>query len=218
MPRGTSAVDYRAHNPTDGGSIPSPATKHQKIFMYAIDTKLMPFKYQKKTAKKNWQNIFLADSPLPELLTFCQECVDQNLVLNLVTRLKYDKGQLIILSENLTWVTMDGIIKIDEDFSNNEPWQYIVRYYAVDLSKAKLFVQKIEDMSANFSLKKFWHQNKFDFSVEYSTVDFATEITSFEWVNIPCAEIWGISWPSAQIAYDMKYCWTNNLWSPSTVG
>ena len=34
MPRGTSAVDYRAHNPKDGGSIPSPATKHG-VFMIA---------------------------------------------------------------------------------------------------------------------------------------------------------------------------------------
>ena len=33
MPRGTSAVDYRAHNPKDGGSIPSPATKHGFIMI-----------------------------------------------------------------------------------------------------------------------------------------------------------------------------------------
>jgi hypothetical protein len=36
MPRGTSAVDYRAHNPTDGGSIPSPATKHGFIMIEII--------------------------------------------------------------------------------------------------------------------------------------------------------------------------------------
>ena len=178
--------------------------------MYAIDTKLKPFEYQKKAAKKNWQNIFLADSPPPELVTFCQECVDQNLVLNLVTRLKQDQDQLLVLSEcsnKLTWMTIDGVIKTDEDFSKNEPWQYIVRYYAVDLLKAKLFIQKIEDMSANFSLKKFWHQNKFDFPVEYSTVDFVTEFTTCEWVNTPCAKLWGTSWPSDDIAYDLKYNW-----------
>ncbi len=176
--------------------------------MIAIDTALVPFEYQMKAAKKNWQNIFLSDAPMPELLKFCQDCVDQNLVLNLVTRLRHNKDQLLVLSEscsNLTWMTMDGIIH--EDVSTNAPWQYIVRYYAIDLSKAKLFIQKIEDMSANFSLKKFWHQNKFDFSVKYSTVDFNTEITSFEWVNTPCAKIWGHSWPANDVAYDMKYCW-----------
>ena len=80
-----------------------------------------------------------------------------------------------------------------------------MRYYAVDLSKAKLFIQKIEDMSANFSLKKFWHQNKFDFPVEYSTVDFAEEFTLCEWVNTPCAKLWGTSWPSHDTAYNLKY-------------
>ena len=176
--------------------------------MYAIDTKLQPFEYQKKAAKKNWQHIFLADSPLPELLAFCQECIDQNLVLNLVTRLRYDKGQLLVLPDNqLTWMTMDGILHTDEDFSKTEPWQFLVRYYAVDLLKTKLFIQKIEDMSANFSLKKFWHQNKFDFSVEYKTVDFATEFTTCEWINLPRGKVGGIVWPSDEIAYDLKYNW-----------
>jgi hypothetical protein len=31
LSRGTSVVDYRAHNPKDGGSSPSPATRHAAV-------------------------------------------------------------------------------------------------------------------------------------------------------------------------------------------
>ena len=58
MPRGTSAVDYRAHNPTDGGSIPSPATKHG-VFMIAINTKISAFQNQEIAANLNWLLILI---------------------------------------------------------------------------------------------------------------------------------------------------------------
>ena len=161
--------------------------------MIAIDTKLVPFEFQKRTASKNWQNIFTADAPPPELLSFYQECVDQNLVLNFATSLFPIKDRVLVLSES--WMTLDSLLDIDQNFLHIEPWQILIRYYSVDLHKAKLFIQKIEDMSADFSLKKFWYKNKFDFSVEYKTVDFTKEITSYELVNTPNAEIWGLSWP-----------------------
>lgn len=142
--------------------------------MIAIDTRIQPFENQQQEAIKNWQDIFLADSQT-ELLAFLQECVDQNLILN-----------------SIGWT--DPTVEYNYDEHNT------IRYYSTDLPKAELFIQKLTDMSANFSLKKFWAQNKFDFTVEWSTVDFDTETTEFEVVNTPLGEIWGVSFPTPYMA------------------
>ncbi len=143
------------------------------IDVIGIDTRIEPFENQQQEAIKNWQDIFLADSQ-PEILAFLQECINQNLILNVIG-----------------WT--ESSTEYDYDTHGT------MRYYSIDLQKAKIFIQKLEDMSAKFSLKKFWAQNKFDFTVEWSTVDFDTESTTFEVVNTQRAEIWGFAFPAHNI-------------------
>ena len=144
--------------------------------MIAIDTRIQPFEGQEIEADKNWQDIFLADSQ-PELIAFFQECVDQNLILNSV-----------------------GWSQLPEEKYNYDNHS-TVRYYSVDLEKAEVFKQKLEDMAATFSLKKFWSENKFDFIIEQSLVDFDQEMIAFDAVNSELSEVWGTGFPSYQIAY-----------------
>ena len=74
MPRGTSAVDYRAHNPKDGGSIPSPATKFWSLFMIAITVTI-------RHAEEE-QRVNLPNDTLQTQRSLFQSCIDRNLILN----------------------------------------------------------------------------------------------------------------------------------------
>jgi hypothetical protein len=141
----------------------------------AIDTSIEPFVGQERQAIKHWQNVFLADSQ-PELVAFFQQCVDENLIFN---TLQHNEP---------------AIIHCDYDL------HHTMRYYSADTSKAEAFKQKLEDMSANFSLKKFWANNKFNLTVELSTVDYDTQSPQFDVVNTTLSTVWGINFPDRKIA------------------
>ena len=143
--------------------------------MIAIDTRIQPFEGQEIEADKNYQNIFLSESQ-PDLVAFMQECLDQELVLN-----------------SAGYSAQENYYNFDD--------HGIIRYYAIDLEKAESFIAKLTDMSANFSVKKFWAENKFNFFVEHSTVNFDAEHIAFEVVDASTSQVWGTNFPNHQIAY-----------------
>jgi hypothetical protein len=168
--------------------------------MIAIDTRLVPLEGKKKEAMQSWRDLFLADSPPADFLAFCKECVDQNLILPIGSKLYDFEDQLLVVNKFNDWVNKEtGMYPGDAFEDSHESWKHIIRYYAVDLPKAEIFIQKLEDMSADFSVKKFWLQNNWHFYTNYSTVDFDQEITSFTFVDH--SSLWDISWPSPIVAY-----------------
>lgn len=145
--------------------------------MIAIDTEIRCFDGLEIEANKNWQKIFLA-SGQPDLVKFFQDCLDQDLIINMVHHIE---------SASLVY-----------DFDKHA----VIRYYSVDQPRAEIFTQKLEDMTADFSLKKFWFENKFHFFTSITAVDFETQIPEYTVVNSALGEVWSTSFPAPwDIAY-----------------
>lgn len=67
----------------------------------------------------------------------------------------------------------------------------ITRYFATTNENALAFEQVFSDMSAEFSMKKFWDQHGFNISIAHSEIDFDTVNDTVELIGT-FGEIWGI--------------------------
>lgn len=138
--------------------------------MIAIDTFLQPRVGHESKAEQNF--IKFCRSTHPKIVDFYWHCVHQNLILN-----------------RFYWQPVDW----------NHPvhpcMQSLIRYYAIDMAKAQQFQLLHDDLSAEFSLKKFWMQNQFDITCELKAVDFDGETPQYEVVDTNKKVFWGIQFP-----------------------
>ena len=128
--------------------------------MIAIDVTMTP---------KNIVNIFDVDTTTQMIVPsyhhvydFFKNCIDQNILLNVIVDVVPDMSSAII----------------------------ITRYFATTIENAQAFEQVFSDMSAEFSMKKFWDQHDFDISLSHYEIDFDTVDNTVELIG-PRGEIWG---------------------------
>jgi hypothetical protein len=106
---------------------------------------------------------FLSSS-YEQLFAFFKDCVDKNLVINLV----------------------EVNPSMSADFCG---------YYSTTLENAQAFQQVVEDMSADFSLKKFWHNCGLALTVDITEIDFDSLPDLYTLVDVDTGELWEISFP-----------------------
>jgi hypothetical protein len=81
-------------------------------------------------------------------------------------------------------------------YSVQDVKQDTTTYYATTVEKAQAFEQMFQDVSAEFSMRKFWNQSGFETSVTMQEIDFENTHLDFgELVNEKFSEIWGIEFP-----------------------
>ena len=172
MPRGTSAVDYRAHNPKDGGSIPSPATKHG-VFMIAIDITEGSDSDTSLVTNTEFQ---AAPEPL-EMLEVGQNLLSQHSK-QIYDLLKNCIDQQFIL--NTVWM---GVA--------NDSSKQVARYFATTPENAQAFLNVFLDMSADFSIKKMWSQIGVHIVANQYEIDFDLVEDNFDLISED-GKIWGV--------------------------
>jgi hypothetical protein len=74
-----------------------------------------------------------------------------------------------------------------EEFFNST----VTTYFSPNMEKAQLFEQKFQDLTAEFSMRKFWNQSELDTTTAFREVDFDLVWNTFELVNQEFLEIWG---------------------------
>jgi hypothetical protein len=108
-----------------------------------------------------------------EIAGFFQSCIDQNLILNLT-----DNSQV------------DG-----------QP--DITTYYSTTIENAQAFEQKFQDVTAEFSMRKFWNESGFETTITMKEIDFDSvedpadpnAQVKVQVVNEDHSEIWNIPFP-----------------------
>ena len=133
--------------------------------MIAIDTVVKPMVGLESQAHENF--LVFHETSHPDLFEFFKNIVDQNLILNTLFWRPYDE--------------------------NN--YNHLLRYYAVDMKNAEIFQEKLLSEVADLSMKKFWNQNKFDYSVELKEIDFDKELPQYYVVDHDTGGLWGDVWP-----------------------
>jgi hypothetical protein len=79
----------------------------------------------------------------------------------------------------------------------------ITSYYAISMENAQAFEQKFQDLSAEFSMRKFWNQSGFETTISMKEIDFnyvedpthPEALAKNQIVNTDASEIWGIKFP-----------------------
>ncbi len=117
-------------------------------------------------ALENLEVIYF-ESTLSDVFEFFKPIVDQNLILNTVFWEPY---------------AVDHV-------------HHLTRYYAVNMENAGIFQEKLISESADFSMKKFWNQKKFDYSVELTEVNFDGELPQYYVVDYESGGVLGDTWP-----------------------
>ena len=82
----------------------------------------------------------------------------------------------------------------------------VTTYYSTSIENAQLFEQKFQDLSAEFSIRKFWNQHGFDTTISMKEIDFnyVEDLTvPYALVKTPLidkenSEIWGVPFPFGQ--------------------
>ena len=108
-----------------------------------------------------------------EIFAFFQDCLDQNLILNLIDYVLED-----VQSDRTT-------------------------YYSTTMENAQAFEQKFQDLAADFSMRKFWNQAGFETTtsikeIDFNSVEYLTAPDTqdkVQVVNTDHSEIWGIPFP-----------------------
>lgn len=150
--------------------------------MIAIETFMQPIAGFEAEAEENFIKFCLTTHP--DIFDFFVDCLDQNLILNTVH-----------------WTPVDWYHPV-------HPWIYsLARYYAVDMPKAEQFRKKFQDLSADFSIKKYWYQNKFDITCDLSEVDFSQETPEFEIINKETGALWDIVFPTVVGRREKYFTW-----------
>jgi hypothetical protein len=69
-------------------------------------------------------------------------------------------------------------------------------YYSTTLENAHAFQQVVEDMSADFSLKKFWHDCGLALTVTITEIDFESLTDNLHTlINVDQGDLWDLSFP-----------------------
>ena len=68
-------------------------------------------------------------------------------------------------------------------------------YYSTTLENAQAFQQVVEDMSADFSLKKFWQDCGLALTVDITEIDFDSLPDLYTLIDVDTGELWEISFP-----------------------
>lgn len=68
-------------------------------------------------------------------------------------------------------------------------------YYSTTLENAQAFQQAIENIDAEFSLKKFWNDCGFDMKISIKEIDFDEVGDSAVLINESTGEIWSVAFP-----------------------
>ena len=98
---------------------------------------------------------------------FFQSCVDQSLILNLH------------VMHNL-----------------QDELKHITLYFSTNMENAQEFARKFQDLTVDFSMKKFWNQAGFDTSFSFEEINFdSIQVEATELVNRELSEIWGVVFP-----------------------
>jgi hypothetical protein len=79
----------------------------------------------------------------------------------------------------------------------------ITSYYAISMENAQAFEQKFQDLSSEFSMRKFWNQSGFETTISMKEIDFnyvedptgPEALAKNQIVNEDASEIWGIKFP-----------------------
>lgn len=84
---------------------------------------------------------------------------------------------------------------IDADGAND-----ITTYYAIDVDSAKLFQNRFETQTLNFStqsmsMKEFWNKFKFDIDISVNKIDFEPLSDLLVLVDNTTGEIWNTKFP-----------------------
>jgi len=116
------------------------------------------------------RNVRLNDNYEP-LSAFFQQCVDQQLVLNTC--------QLQTNPEDM--------------------YHTITTYFAVDHTQADKFITTFSDMSAEFSVMKFWSELSHRLSVTKTEIDFSLVDDILPLVDLHQQIIWGQQFPIEEI-------------------
>ena len=130
--------------------------------MFEVKVTLTP-RLTEASTTFNYVKDFLNQS-YTDLFSFFKQCIDQNLVINLV--------------------------KLEADSSVD--W---TNYYSTSLENAQAFQQAVEDMDAEFSLKKLWDSCGFDMHVVVTEINFDDVDDAFDLLNEHTGEIWSVSFP-----------------------
>lgn len=108
-----------------------------------------------------------------EIAAFFQGCIDQNLILNL------------------------------SDNSQEAGQPDITTYYSTTIENAQAFEQKFQDLTAEFSMRKFWNQSGFETTMTMKEIDFDSVENPTDpdarikvpVINDDHTEIWSIPFP-----------------------
>ena len=130
--------------------------------MFEVKVTLAP-RLTEASTTFNYVKDFLNQS-YTDLFSFFKQCIDQNLVINLV--------------------------KLEADSSVD--W---TNYYSTSLENAQAFQQAVEDMDAEFSLKKLWDSCGFDMHIVVTEINFDDVDEAFDLLNEHTGEIWSVSFP-----------------------
>ena len=133
--------------------------------MIAINQVVKPMVGHEEEALENF--LIFYQSPQPEAFEFLKDIIDQNLILNTYYWHPYDE----------------------------QGAHHLNRHYAVNMENAIIFQEKLLSESADFSVKKFWNQKKFDYSVELTEVNFDEELPQYYVVDHESGGVWGDVWP-----------------------
>jgi len=74
----------------------------------------------------------------------------------------------------------------------------LTTYFASSIEKAEMFEQKFQDLTAEFSMRKFWNEFALDVSISQREVDFdegTLANSGAELVNTEQSKIWGYEYP-----------------------
>ena len=69
----------------------------------------------------------------------------------------------------------------------------VTTYFSLDMEKALLFEQKFQNVTAEFSMKKFWNQSDLDTTIAFREINLDQVTNTLQLVNQELRTIWGLA-------------------------
>jgi hypothetical protein len=69
----------------------------------------------------------------------------------------------------------------------------VTTYFSLDMEKALMFEQKFQNVTAEFSMKKFWNQSDLDTTVAFREIHLDQVTDTIELVNQELCTMWGVA-------------------------
>jgi hypothetical protein len=69
----------------------------------------------------------------------------------------------------------------------------VTTYFSLDMEKALLFEQKFQNVTAEFSMKKFWNQSDLDTTIAFREINLDQVTDTLKLVNQELCTIWGVA-------------------------